>query len=322
MSQDIFVVIEHLRGQVADISYVMLAAARYLAEGTGGKVFGVLLGSGAQDLSNDLAADGVLYADHSALSDFTADAYCVVLAKLITDQSPRAVLFGHTTIGAETAGVLSAKLSLPLVSSCRTLTGDGKFVCEICGGKIMVEGDLPAPTALISMVPGGYKAAQGRGTQPPMLETITVPSLDDLRVTLRCYVEPEAGDVDIAREPLLISVGRGIQSQANIEMASDLAAAMGGTVCASRPVVDQGWMPQSRLVGKSGKHVKPKVYLALGISGAPEHVEGMAESDTIIAVNTDPNAPIFSIAKYGTTVDLFDLVPVLIEKIRQPSVAK
>ncbi len=114
-----------------------------------------------------------------------------------------------------------------------------------------------------------------------------------------------------------MSVGRGIQNKDNIELANELAEALGCAVSASRPVVDQGWMPISRMVGKSGKSVKPKVYLALGISGAPEHVEGMSASDVIIAVNTDPNAPIFNVAKYGTTVDLLDLAPVLTEQVRQ-----
>jgi electron transfer flavoprotein alpha subunit len=317
MSQDIFVVIEHLQGQVADISYVMLAGARQLAQATGGSVAAVLLGKNAQGLAKDLAADRVLYMDHPALAEFNPDAYQKALAGLIADQSPRAVLFGHTSIGMDVAGGLSARLGLPLISSCRTFTADGKFISQICGGKIMAEGDLPGSTTLITMVPGGYKADQGRGAQSPVMTTVNAPALDGLRITLKRYIEPEAGDVDIAKEPLLISVGRGIQTKDNIQLANELAAAMGGTVCASRPVVDQGWLPTSRLVGKSGKHVKPKVYLALGISGAPEHVEGMGDSDTIIAVNTDPNAPIFNVAKYGTNVDLFELVPALTEKVKQ-----
>lgn len=321
MSQDIFVVIEHLRGQVADISFNMLAAARELAQGAGGKVAALLLGHNAQGLAGGLSADTVLYADHPSLADFNSDAYQLVLVDLINERSPRAVFFGHTTIGMDFAGLLSAKLSIPLVSSCRTVSADGKFVCQICGGKIMVEGELPAPTALVTMIPGGYKPEQGQSSQAPAVETITVPSLDDLRVTLKQYIEPEAGDVDISKETILVSVGRGIQTRDNIELATELAEALGGQVSASRPVVDQGWLPTSRLVGKSGKHVKPKIYLALGISGAPEHVEGMGDSDTIIAVNTDPNAPIFNVAKYGTTVDLLDLAPALTEKIRQTRMA-
>jgi len=317
MTQDIFVLIEHLRGGVADISYVMLAAARQLAQGTGGQVVAILLGHSAQGLAGNLAADKVLYTDSPALAEFTSEAYQITLAKLIEEKAPRAVLFGHTTIGADVAGGLSARLSLPLVSSCRTLTNDGKFVSQICGGKIMAEGDMPSPTALVTMVPGGYKSEEGQSAQAPALESFAPPALDNLRVALKKYIEPDAGDVDIAKESFLVSVGRGIQIKDNIEMAKELATALGAQVSASRPVVDQGWLPTSRLVGKSGKRVKPKVYLALGISGAPEHVEGMGESDTIIAVNTDPNAPIFNVAKYGTTTDLLELVPALIEKAKQ-----
>ncbi len=317
MSQNIFVVIEHVRGQVAEISYVMLAAARQLAQNTGGEVAAVLLGHNAQDLGKDFAADHVLSIEHAALAEFTSDAYRIALAALIQDQTPRAVLFGHSSIGMDVSSGLSAKLGCPVVSSCRSFTDDGKYVSQICGGKIMVEGDIPSPTALITMLPGGYKAEQGKSSQAPSVISVTAPALDGLRVTLKQYIEPESGDVDIAKETMLVSVGRGIQNKDNIELAGELASVLGGSVCASRPVVDQGWLPTTRLVGKSGKLVKPKIYLALGISGAPEHVEGMSESDVIIAVNTDPNAPIFNVAKYGTTVDMFDLLPALTDKVRQ-----
>ncbi|MDO9302485.1 MAG: electron transfer flavoprotein subunit alpha/FixB family protein [Anaerolineales bacterium] len=317
MSQDIFVVVEHLRGQIADISYVMLAGARQLAQSAGGKVVAVLLGHNAQGLANSLAADGVLYIDHPALAEFTSDAYQVALADVIKEQSPRAVIFGHSSIGMDIASGLSAKLGVPIVSSCRNFTADGKFVSQICGGKIMVEGDLSAPTTLMTMVPGGYKAEQGQSAQPAAVTTISAPSLDGIRISLKQYIEPDTSDVDISKEAVLVSVGRGIQNKDNIELANELAEALGCAVSASRPVVDQGWMPTTRLVGKSGKRVKPKIYLALGISGAPEHVEGMSDSQVIIAVNTDPNAPIYNIAKYGTTVDMFDLLPALTDKVKQ-----
>jgi electron transfer flavoprotein alpha subunit len=317
MSQDIFVVVEHLRGQVADISYVMLVGARQIAQSTGGKVIAVLLGHNAQGLANSLTADGVLYIDHPTLTEFSSDAYQLVLADVIKEQSPRVVIFGHSSIGMDIASGLSAKLGVPVVSSCRNFTTEGKFVSQICGGKIMAEGDLPAPTALVTMIPGGYKADQGQSNQLPAVTNITAPVLDDIRVSLKQYIEPDTSDVDISKEAVLVSVGRGIQNKDNIELANELAEALGCAVSASRPVVDQGWLPISRMVGKSGKNVKPKVYLALGISGAPEHIEGMSASDVIVAVNTDPNAPIFNVAKYGTTVDLFDLVPVLTEQVRQ-----
>jgi len=317
MSQDIYVLIEHLQGQVADISYTMLAAGRELAQGTGGKVVAVLLGDNAKELARDLAADGVRYLDHAAFAEFTSDAYQKALADLIGKDQPRAVLFGNTSIGADVASMLSMRLGLPLVSSCRSFTKDGRFVSQICGGKIMAEGELPGPTALVSMIPGGYQPDQGRSGAAPSITEAAVPAIEALRVTLSRYIEPETGDVDISKEPLLISVGRGIQNKDNIELAENLAQAMGGVVSASRPVVDQGWLGTSRLVGKSGKQVKPKIYFALGISGAPEHAEAITRSDTIIAINTDPKAPIFNLAKYGVEMDMFELLEVLTEKVNQ-----
>lgn len=317
MSQDIFVLIEHLRGQVLDSSYVMLAAARQLSKSSGGNVTAVLLGKDVQALSGSLAADKVLYMEHEALKDFTSAGYQVALASILKEQAPRALLMGHSSIGMDVASSLSAELGLPVVSSCLSFTADGKFISQICGGKIMAEGDLPSPTALVTMIPGGYKAEAGRSTQAPSVTAASAPAMDNLRVSIKQYIEPDTSDVDITKEKMLVSIGRGIQNKDNIELANELATAIGCAVSASRPVVDQGWMPTTRLVGKSGKQVKPKIYLALGISGAPEHVEGMGESEAIIAINTDPNAPIFNIAKYGTTVDMFDLLPVLTEKVKQ-----
>ncbi len=317
MSQDIFVVIEHLQGQVTDTSYVMLAGARQLATSAGGNVTAVLLGHNAQGLAGNLAADRVLYMDHAALAEFTSEAYKIAVASLIQEQSPRAVIFGHTSIGMDIAGGLSAKLGLPIIGSCRNFTAEGKYVIQICGGKIMAEGELPGPTALITMVPGGYKSEEGQSSQSPSVTTIPAPALEEVRVSVKQYIQPDTSDVDITKEKILVSVGRGIQNKDNIELANELAAALGCAVSASRPVVDQGWMPTTRLIGKSGKRVKPKIYLALGISGAPEHVEGMSESGAIIAINTDQNAPIFNIAKYGTTLDMFDLLPALTEKVKQ-----
>ena len=324
MNQDIYVIVEHLRGQVAEISYVMLAGARELAKGSGGSVVAVLLGHNAQGLAGNpsagsgqcLAADKVLSLEHPALAEFTSDAYQKALAGLIGKDQPRVVIFGSTSIGTDIASTLSVRLGLPLVSSCRTFSSDGKFVSQICGGKIMAEGVLPGPTTLVTMVPGGYKAEQGQSTQSPAVTQVEVPALESLRVTLASYIEPEAGDVDIAKEPILVSVGRGIQNQDNIQLAEDLAQALGGVVCGTRPVIDQDWLATSRLVGKSGKHVKPKIYLALGISGAPEHAEAITDSGAIIAINTDPAAPIFNIAKYGAEMDIFDLIEVLTAQVK------
>ncbi len=318
MNQDIFVVIEHVRGQVAEISFTMLAAAREMAGGTGGQVVGVLLGKDAQKLAENLAADRILYVDHPALAEFNPDGYLTVLAGLIEEKQPRAVLLGSTTIGSDIAGGLSIKLNLPLISQCQTSIVDEsaiKTVSKICGGKIMTETDLPETTTLVTMIPGGYAPENGQG-QGAAVETVAAPSLDGMRVTLSSYIEPEAADVDLEKEPIVIAVGRGIQTEDNIELAQDLADLLGGVVAGSRPVVDQGWLATSRLVGKSGKQVKAKLYLTLGISGAPEHVESITGSEIIVAINSDPNAPIFDVATYGVNIDLFDLIDPLTEQVK------
>jgi len=318
MNQDILVLVEQVRGQVADITYTMLAQARQLAS-AGAKIVALLIGNDAEALSQDLAADEVLYVDHPALKEFNGEAYAHLLAETITRLAPRLVLLGDTTIGADVAGWVSARLELPLVSCCRTIHaegGDWVFVSPVCGGKLVAEGVLPAQTTVVTMQPGGFRTEQGRSAQPPHVARLEPPALDGLRITLKQYTEPQGEDVDITHQPLLVAVGRGIERQDNLDVVQELADALGGTVCATRPVVDQNWLPTSRLVGKSGKTVKPTVYLALGISGAPEHCEAITGSEMIIAVNTDPVAPIFNLARYGTTLDLLDLAPVLAEKAR------
>lgn len=315
---DIYVLIEHLRGQVADISYLLLAAGMDLAEKTGGSVTAILLGHQAQDLALDLAAHRVMVMDDPALADFVPEAYKKALAALIREHRPRLVLFGDTSIGADLAGSLSVQLDLPLVSYCRELVVDDgclRFTSQICGGKLMAQGEIPEPSALVTMIPGAYPPENGHSSQPKEIISVNTPDLTGLRMVVKQYFEPPAGDIDISKESVLISIGRGIENQDNVFMAEELAEALGGVVSASRPVVDQGWLASTRLVGKSGKSVKPKLYLALGISGAPEHVEAIAGRGLIVAVNTDPTAPIFNLAKYGAVVDLFDLVPELTQKI-------
>ncbi|MCP4166677.1 MAG: electron transfer flavoprotein subunit alpha/FixB family protein [Chloroflexi bacterium] len=320
MKHDIFVVIEHLQGQVLEISYVMLAAAHKLAEKTGGEVIAILLGHDGRALADDLATDRVIYLDHPALAEFTPDAYLAALVALVTAERPRAVLLGHTSIGMDVASGLSARLALPLVSQCKSVAssnGSLQFTSQICGGKIMAEGDFPEGTLLLTMLPGGFKPEDGRSSERPELMMADPPPLEDLRVSLLQYIEPEAGDVDISEEPILIAVGRGMQNEDNLELVQELADALDGEICASRPIVDLGWLPTSRMVGKSGRSVKPKLYLALGISGAPEHIEGITDSDLLIAVNSDPAAPIFDIAQFGAEIDMFDLVESLVEQIEE-----
>jgi electron transfer flavoprotein alpha subunit len=180
---------------------------------------------------------------------------------------------------------------------------------------MQAEVKLQQPVTVIGVMSGSRPAEHEPAPEVPELVMHDLTVSEEGKVRFDSYLEPEVGDVDITQQEVLVAVGRGIQNQDNISLAEELAEALGGAVCGSRPVIDQGWLPLSRQVGKSGKSVKPKLYLALGISGAPEHVEGMKGADTIIAINTDPAAPIFDIAHYGVVADVFDLIPALSEQI-------
>lgn len=319
MNNDIYVLVEHLQGHVFEITYTLLAQARQVANAAGGKVVAVLLGSQATNLTTDFGADEILSYDHPVLAVFTAEAYQIVLAGLLAEKAPRLMLFGETSIGAETASGLSSRLKLPLASSCAKIeAGPGglRYLSQTCGGKILVEGDLPEDTTvLIAMLPGAFKIEQGKGTGTAVT-AMPAPDLSGLRTSVKQVIEPVSSDVDITKENMLVAVGRGFKQKDDLELAEELAGALGAVVAGTRPIVDLGWLPTSRLIGKSGKAVKPKLYLAFGISGAPEHVEGISASDTIIAVNTDPAAPIFSVAQYGAVVDALDLLPILTEQVQ------
>jgi electron transfer flavoprotein alpha subunit len=317
MTQDIYLLIEHIQGKVSDISYVMAAAARDLAQKTGGDVVGILFGSGAEGLKDTLAVDKLIYCDHPALAEFTSDAYKRTLVALLAEHTPRAMFFGNTTLGADVSSAMAAHLKYSIINSCLKITDDGSITSQICGGKIMLDSQLADGTTFITMIPGGYKPEEGQGGPPLQVIKFAPPDLENLKVKLNQFIEPDTTDVDIAQEKILIAIGRGIQNVDNIELAEQLAQLLGGTVCASRPVIDQGWLPTSRLVGKSGKSVKPDLYLCLGISGAIEHLEGIMGSKTIIAVNSDPDAPIFDSATYGIELDMFDFIDPLIEQIEK-----
>ena len=164
---------------------------------------------------------------------------------------------------------------------------------------------------VLGIWPGARPAEKGHIQRSVPVTDFPVKLEDTQDIRLCRYIEPEAGDVDLTKEGVLVAVGRGIQDKANIELAENLANALGGVVCGSRPVIDQGWLPLSRQVGKSGLTVKPKLYVALGISGAPEHIEGMKDSELIVAVNSDPGAPIFNVAHYGIVGDVLETLPAL-----------
>lgn len=319
MGSDVLVLAEHLGGRLSDVTFELLGKAKELAGAWGGRADVALLGAGG--LASELgAADTVLVVEHPALADYTPEANERALLHLVREREPRLVLMANTTVGLDLGAALSAAWDAPLVAYVVGLAAEGDTVVatsQIYGGKLMAETAIEAERAVCTTVAGSFPAEAGRGAGTPAVEQVAAPpDLDDLRTSFVTLVEPEAGDVDITAADVLVSVGRGIGSRDNLEEVEELAEALGAALSASRPITDAGWLPKSRQVGKSGLKVKPKAYLSFGISGAPEHLEGMRDAELIVACNTDAHAPIFDVAHYGTTVDLFDLVPALTEKLK------
>jgi electron transfer flavoprotein alpha subunit len=318
MTGNVMVLAEHTGQQISESTYELLGKARELADDLGGVAEVALFGP--RDLATQLGSAGaVVSVDHPALADYLPEAYEQALLAVVTERAPRLVLMSNATTGLDLGAALSVRWQAPLAAYVTGLSAeDGTVVAtaQILGGKIIAEVELPGEHGIATVIGGVFPATAGQGEGTPEVVDIAPPAgLDSLRMTLQQVVEPPAGDVDITAADMLVSVGRGIESSDNLELVTELGDALGVPLSASRPVVDAGWLPKTRQVGKSGLKVKPKAYLALGISGAPEHLEGMRGAELIIACNTDPGAPIFDVAHYGTTVDLFDLVPALTEKL-------
>lgn len=317
MTNDILVIAEHLDGKVADISYELAGKARALAGQLGGRVTVALLGSGMAGQAGGFSSDATLYIDDPALADFNPEAYGRVVAALVTERSPRLTMLGSTSSGMDLAAWLAVRCELPCVASVNQISaaaGELTIGSQIYGGKVAAQVAPAGGRAIVAVMAGAFPAAAGRGDGP--VEPIAAPAdLSGLRVTFTRLIRPEAGDIDITSYDKLVSVGRGIGGQENIELAQELAEAMGAALAGSRPIIDAGWLPKTRQVGKSGLTVKPKLYLMLGISGAPEHLEGMKDAELIIAVNSDPKAPIFDLAHYGSTCDLFEVAEALLEEL-------
>jgi electron transfer flavoprotein alpha subunit len=321
MPNDILVLVDHVGGQLSDATFELLGKARELAGATGGQVVAALLG--APDLAGRLgAADVVVTVDHPALASYTPEAWEKTLLAVVTEREPRLVLIANTTIGMDLGAGLSAAWGAPLVAYAVAMEVDGSDLlatAQVYGGKLLAEVAFEGDRCVCTVVAGSFPASPGQapdeGDSPAVEEMAPPAALDNLATSFLSLVEPEGGDVDITAADALVSVGRGIGSHDNLELVQELADAMGAPLSASRPITDLGWLPKTRQVGKSGLKVKPKVYLTFGISGAPEHLEGMRDAELIIACNTDASAPIFDVAHYGTTVDLFDLVPALTDKL-------
>lgn len=318
MNQDVLVVAEHMRGRLWDVTFEMAGKGRETAGALGGRLVAVLLGDDVQALAGSLGiADAVLCVEAPELAEFTPEAHVRALAGLIAQRQPRLVLVASTSMGMDLAAALSARLDLPLVSYCTQIAvEDGQVLAtsQLYGGKMMAESALSGP-GIVAILPGIFPADAGKMDGNPAVERVTAAAPEAVRTRFLRLIEPEAADVDITRADILVCVGRGVQDRENIAMVEELAGALGGALCASRPIVDNGWLPKSRQVGKSGLTVKPKLYLAVGVSGAPEHLEGMRDSGLIVAVNSDRSAPIFDVADYGVVADLFEIVPALTEQV-------
>lgn len=320
MSNDIYVVAEHSRGELAETTFELLAVGREVATATGGRLVGVLMGSGAEGLAKQMGvADGVLYAEHEALAGFVPQAQVMVLTDILRERSPRITLLSGSAMGMDMAAPLSVGLNLPLVAYARAIAVEGDttvVTSQLYGGKAFVETEFTG-AGLVSVMTGVFDPNEGRSDAVPSVERLSpATDLGDLAVSFRELVEMVQEDIDVTREEVLVGVGRGVEREDNVPIMEELAQALGGVLCATRPAIDQGWLPATRQVGKSGVKVKPRLYVAAGVSGAPEHVEGMKDAELIVAINTDPTAPIFGVAHYGVVGDLLDIVPLLTERVR------
>ncbi len=319
VSGNVMVLAEHTGMQVSEGTYELVGKARELASALGGETEVALLGP--RELAGQLGgADIVVSVEHPALEEYLPEAYEQALLEVLARRSPRLLMMSNATIGLDLGAALSVRWDAPLASYVSALEIEGGAVtatAKILGGKVLAEVELPGERGIVTVLGSAFSAGEGQLALTPEVVDVAPPAgLDALRMSLRQLFEADSGDLDISAADMLVSVGRGIESSDNMAIVQELADVLGVPLSASRPVVDAGWLPKTRQVGQSGLKVKPRVYLALGISGAPEHLEGMRNAELIIACNTDPGAPIFGIAHYGTTVDLFDLVPELVDKIR------
>lgn len=319
----VLVLVEHRQGEIRDITFEMLTKAAELADETDSKVSAVLLTDDADGFIDQLKpwADEILLHEDPKYEFFNSDVYEQALADIIADKTPDLIMIGHSAQGMELAPSLASETGTPLVTSVIDMWWeDGELVSErqIYGGKVNSEVRYNKKDPYMVTV----QAASFEAEEAPNLDGSIIeidPSIEESKVFKKFleYVEPEAGEVDITASEILISIGRGIGEEDNLDIIEELAEAVGGDISGSRPVIDNGWLPDDRQVGQSGKTVTPKLYLAIGISGASQHIIGMKGSETIVAINKDPDAPIFEVADYGIVDDLFDIVPKLTEIIKE-----
>jgi electron transfer flavoprotein alpha subunit len=301
----VLVIAEHLRGEVRPITLELVSAAREL----GGPVAVAVIAANPDQFVEALSVEGVDEVVKVAVGpeEFENDVYQQALEALVEERGPDTVLLGFTINSMGYAPAVAAKLGLGFASDVFAVKDEGGLVATraFYGSKVHADVEFPGHEHVLLLVrPTAWPPAEGSAS--PTVSELS-PSVSESHARHEDFVEVATGDVDITTADFLLSVGRGVGDKENLPQFEELAEKMGATLSVSRPLVDQGWMPNSRQVGQSGKTVKPKVYLALGISGAVQHLAGMKTSGTIIAINSDPEAAIFNVADYGAVADLFEV---------------
>jgi len=319
--KELFVLAEHRQGEFRDVTFEMLTIGREISRKIDADLTAVLLGHNVREFAKRLAdyAKKVLIIDDARLETFNAEAYQRVLSRLISEHKPLLTLIGHTGFGVDLAPSLAIQLNVPLATDCIDLDFEAERLVvtrQVYGGKVNVKAVLrKSESYIVTLRPATFEAQEVPAVGGEIVEVASLLSEDITYKKFIEYVQPPAGEVDITATHVIVSIGRGIKEADNMPMIEKLAKALGGVLACSRPVVDKGWLPSDRQVGTSGKTVKPQLYVAVGISGAFQHVSGMKNSDLIIAINKDSKAPIFRVADYGIVEDLFKVVPTLADRI-------
>lgn len=319
MTKDIFVIAEHRRGEIRDITFELLTKGYELSK-DGGRLHTVLLGFQNEKMIDELKpfSDGILNIDDEKLKDFNAEYYQMVLSNLLQEKKPFITLLGQTAFGIDLAPSLATALDMPYAADCIDIEIDKERVYtekQIYGGKISSRVSLVENWGyMVSVRPGSIAPKEGELKAEVTAITSPLKEEIDYRRFVQ-YIEAAKGEVDITQAEVVVGIGRGLKEDKNLPLMEEFAKSIGGVLACSRPVVDAGWLSKDRQVGSSGKTVKPKLYIAVGISGAFQHVMGMKSADTIVAINKDPNAPIFTVADYGIVGDLFQIIPKLNEKV-------
>jgi electron transfer flavoprotein alpha subunit len=312
----VLAVAEHRRGDLRDVSFELITAGRALADDLGTDLELAVIGGDVEGFAEDLNRDGVdtIHTVDEG-EEFNHGIYTQAIEQLAAEVDPTALLLPNSVNGLDYAAAVAEGLDLPLVTDVIDFEANGalEVTREQYGGKVETTYDIDAAEYALTIRPAEWPKAEESGDAA--VESFDADIDEDaLGTTVNGFEEVGGGDVDISEADVLVSIGRGIEEEENLPLVEELADALGATLSSSRPIVDNGWLPKNRQVGQSGKVVTPDVYIAIGISGAVQHVAGMKGADTIVAINTDPNAPIYDIADYGIVDDLFEVVPELIEE--------